>query len=41
MTKYSQTKLSTVIKILENSLEIKKNKTLWEMLYFYFCINSR
>lgn len=26
MTKYSQTKLGTVIKMLENSLEIKKKK---------------
>lgn len=36
MTKYSQTKLSTVIKILENSLEIKKKQNPMRNVIFLF-----
>lgn len=36
MTKYSQTKLSTVIKMLENSLEIKKKQNPMRNVIFLF-----
>lgn len=41
MTKYSQTKLSTVIKILENSLEIKKKTKPYEKCYIFIFVKIR
>lgn len=35
ITKYSQTKLSTVIKMLENSLEIKKQNPMRNVIFLF------